>query len=1261
MPIPLKDIPHGKLTPDEVESIANDTFDYADREQVSLREAERKIKEESHNDSIRRQFIRLGDWDSAQKVPSYDAPFVLEEGYGDFTFKEKSFEVAKSVHRGLGSVAKLPGVAMKAFGELGLTRREIAELKKSPYALQQFRAKVAESSFTKIPRSFANTLRKAGNKYIDIANGMMIDESPESRGVRSMESFGAHPFYRTAMAVGESAPSYGIAVASTIASGNPNIGLFVLGTTTASSAYENYRDMNIDPDLALLGAAVEGSIEVLTEKVPMDMLMKGAGRPFLIRALRLGTAESFQELFAQLGQNYTQAVVKDIDPENYATALKAANQQWSVISQGWQDAMAAGFAMGGGAAAFSPSVDLGLRTSEELKTEYGFTPRNTPELLSLMEQVKDKVKAVEEQEPVRTKETKEVQPEEVFGKGLGIGEAAPQMVVKAQKPTEGIVTAPTTLKGLEAKQGVEEIGEGEIKPRGTSVSVMAQAIEDELVSEHQIDDIPVYRAMNMKEQAEKALVIIESDIEKAKRIAFYKEAAPPDLFPENVFTALRVYARESLDLDLIMDLALNEDVVREHTIMGKRIKSLDTDQDFADPVSAIRTIVEARTEQAVRKGEDLSALESKLRELEAELARTKKAKTSFTQKATRAYGTKNKLVSRTEYNSIIARRKTEVLKHTGRTMGAVYVPNAQDFIDIAKIATFHLEAMGRDFAKWSYQMEKDFGKWITPYLQDEYDKALKGAKKAGIEIKESKRLATKKKRLATTTKKLEGKIKERDLEKTPPIPIELDEEGRRLQTEYDLAREKYKAAQAVANFITEEEVRIIAQLAKDASTKKTIMEKSTRREVGALQGTKKERAWGLASGVFSDYVSGLKNNANKKTIKQVAINYLTDPLGFVSDLFGTFKTARASYDNSYIGRQGRKVLFQGITGDIKSLRIWVNTFINSFVYLIDPLRHNKALKLLYADMISDPDFKLLKQSKVAINVIEEELPVDILNKIPLVGMGFKMSESAYVGSGRFMRYAVAKKYFDIWRKSGKTLDKRELMSIGSLTNSQTGRGGTSNQKPGWINNIFWSPRMILGDLNYLTMHLFDKTASITAKKHAAINLLRYIGGAGMILQFAKWIDDDSVTWDITSSDFGKIKIGNTRFSVGGGTEILIILAARLYTRTYTSSVTGKTKSIDSGKWGALAGKDLVWNFMENKLSPGASLALSLINQKTWDGDKLTIPQMVNDAFTPLVIQNVFETGSVDDSANVLAALMAEALGVNVQTYGGKKGTDGTKR
>jgi len=752
MTIKLKDIPVDPLAPDDVETLASEEFDYADRERVSIQEARRKIREEFDAKQTRLNLMETNKiFGTTFEIPAIYNTDTISEGYGDFTFKEKAIEIAKAGHRGIGQIVKLPGIALKAIGEIAPTRAEREKLRQSPSDFKQTQARSLDSPLGKSVLKGYDMLRRAGNKYIETVSGFTFDESPESRAARQ-QNFLSAPFYRTSIAVSESAPSYGLAIAATLTSGNPNLGLYVLGTTTASSSYESLREQGIDPDLAIVGAALEGSIEMLTEKIPMDMLMKGGGRPFLIRALQLGTAESFQELFAQLGQNYINEVVKDVDPENLSTVANAARQEWAIITQGWQDAMSAGFVMGGGAAAFSPSPDFG-RTADEMRADYGFVPRNVNEILALSEIVKQRVKEAEKvaEKPVEipTPPAVAVTPEvptpervppakpvkakpevvrkmldqlrkdfrinfdpQVFPQesmGFGVEKADPDFIVGVKDATpeeslaaalhevghleEGIIeeflhlgekigleltawqaaidkgqkqgfnltpelitkiqpqiaehvnllefpapptpTEPIVAKPVEAilppeefkipekgkPQPVEEIGEGEELPRGTSVSVLAQAIESEIIEENKTfeDEIPTYRAMNMKKQAEKAAKLIEDDIEQAKRVAFYEEAAPPGIFPENIFTGLRVYAKQNIDVDLIMDLALNQDVVREHTIMGKRIKSLDTDQDYADPVRAIREIVETRKEEMMRKGKDVSALEVKLRELQTQL------------------------------------------------------------------------------------------------------------------------------------------------------------------------------------------------------------------------------------------------------------------------------------------------------------------------------------------------------------------------------------------------------------------------------------------------------------------------------------------------------------------------------------------------------------------------------------------------------------------------------------------------------------------
>jgi len=445
-------------------------------------------------------------------------------------------------------------------------------------------------------------------------------------------------------------------------------------------------------------------------------------------------------------------------------------------------------------------------------------------------------------------------------------------------------------------------------------------------------------------------------------------------------------------------------------------------------------------------------------------------------------------------------------------------------------------------------------------------------------------------------------------------------------------------------------------LTKDVAERKAKMEKSPRRKEGSLTGTDTEREYGVAMSLFIEYVNDLKAEANKRTLGETIEKYKANPVDFVVDGAGALKSAAAGLDNSFLGRQGWRTFLKGLTHP-PSMVIWTKTAVKSFKFMWDTFQHKRVMRSLFADMVSDPDYDLLKKAKVALDVIEEELPSDLPSKLPVVGMAYRMGANAFVGSSRYMRYALAKQYFNVWRKSGRPLDKANLIDIGRLANSQTGRGdtGTKSQKPGFIDNVFWSTRNLKAHIDTLTAHLFNRNMSWYAKRIAATNLLRYISGAAIILAIADWIDDDSVTWDTNSADFGKIRIGNTRFSVGGGMEILIILASRLITRKFTSSTTGKTVSLDTNKFGALSGGDLVFNFLENKFSPAAQMVWNLyVEGKTREGEDPTFVMEALKSGEPMVVRNIVETKNAEDAANLLVVTMAEIFGWNVQTYSGKK-------
>jgi len=149
---------------------------------------------------------------------------------------------------------------------------------------------------------------------------------------------------------------------------------------------------------------------------------------------------------------------------------------------------------------------------------------------------------------------------------------------------------------------------------------------------------------------------------------------------------------------------------------------------------------------------------------------------------------------------------------------------------------------------------------------------------------------------------------------------------------------------------------------------------------------------------------------------------------------------------------------------------------------------------------------------------------------------------------------------------------------------------------------------------------------------------------------AKAILPNSVEEDPTSSDFGQIKIGNTRFDVTGGHRTLVTLAMRLI-RQKTKSTTGAVSELNTGTFGSRTGVDVAFDFAQNKLSPVASIIRDLLRGENFDGEKPTIAGTANDLLTPLPITNYLELKNDPNAAPILLGVLAETVGIGTNTYG----------
>lgn len=442
------------------------------------------------------------------------------------------------------------------------------------------------------------------------------------------------------------------------------------------------------------------------------------------------------------------------------------------------------------------------------------------------------------------------------------------------------------------------------------------------------------------------------------------------------------------------------------------------------------------------------------------------------------------------------------------------------------------------------------------------------------------------------------------------------------------------AAQKLGVGVTMQEAGKIAELAKSASTKKESIPES------ASIGSDVRLAYGRARVAFDNYVSELKANVKKP----ITVG------GAISGTAGLAKSLKASLDNSVIGRQGLKVLFT-------NPKIWAKNSAQTFVDIFNTYKGREVIDEVKADVLSRPNAinGLYKKEKLAVGVTEEAFPTALPEKIPYLGRLFKGSQAAFTAFQYRTRADVFDKYVEIAKKSG-----GDIEGIGLLANSLTGRGNIGPLEPSAqaVNNIFFSPRLLKSNIDALTGHVADYGKMGTfAKKQAAINTLKIITGVATILAIAKAIDPDSVDFDPRGANFGKIRVNDTRFDVSGGMSAIVILASRLATQSSKSSVTNKVTKLNSGKFGAKSGTDVIYNFFENKLSPAAAVLKDLLKGSDFSGNKPTLMNEAKNLLLPLPINTFIELQSNPNSANIIVAMIADALGISVNTYSGKTKKD----
>ncbi len=137
-----------------------------------------------------------------------------------------------------------------------------------------------------------------------------------------------------------------------------------------------------------------------------------------------------------------------------------------------------------------------------------------------------------------------------------------------------------------------------------------------------------------------------------------------------------------------------------------------------------------------------------------------------------------------------------------------------------------------------------------------------------------------------------------------------------------------------------------------------------------------------------------------------------------------------------------------------------------------------------------------------------------------------------------------------------------------------------------------------------------------------------------------------VSMDSNSADFGKAKIGNTRFDPWGGFQQYGVLASRLVQGKFSSSTSNNSYDLGS-KFGQQTRSSVALNFAKNKTNPIIHFA--------WDWMDATknrpfdLTNETKQALVPFVVQDIMST--YQDNPDLLPLVIpASVFGMGTQTY-----------
>ena len=343
------------------------------------------------------------------------------------------------------------------------------------------------------------------------------------------------------------------------------------------------------------------------------------------------------------------------------------------------------------------------------------------------------------------------------------------------------------------------------------------------------------------------------------------------------------------------------------------------------------------------------------------------------------------------------------------------------------------------------------------------------------------------------------------------------------------------------------------------------------------------------------------------------------------------------------------------------------------VQMVKAAASQEAFDNWFYDLKETPRYDLMNKLKLGITdpfnpeltAREEAFMSGYAEQIPGVGKLVKGSERAYVQYLNKLRVDLFNKFIDRFEEQGKTYENNKKLyeATAKYINNITGRGelGPLKKFSPLFSALFFSPRLMAARINMLNPYYFA-TLPTELKKQYGKDMGTALGILSTMLTlfalYGKTQDDDdedkiTVETDPRSSDFGRVRQGDTRWDFSGGFQPYIRAVTQFTTAERKKTSTGEIMELE-GKMPGSGRQDIVLGFFRNKLAPVPSMIIDFTTGKNAVGEKVELKDELLKNVIPLSFQSIYEGYEKKGPQAIATVGLPAIFGVGVSTYEQRK-------